>query len=232
MADSEARRIELFRDRRTEHSDNRASSACSFRACASFLSAALSTVPSSAKHRSTSSCFALECHTCVHNTDHYVRPEGRRAGLSSARECPGQLLGSASLGQLAWWGEAGRRKGPCFAQSANRAAEAEASCFGLVHLLQRVARGEDPPASLGGIVAQLSAQRRLSRQAQRRIAQERPRTVEDDGSLGCLDAEALAVLTVDGKDGRLRWRALAPHGGTQQHWSARGRSSGVVARGQ
>ena len=55
--------MELLRG--TEHSDNRASSACTFRDCAPFLSAALSTAPNSAKHRSTSSCFAWECHTCV-----------------------------------------------------------------------------------------------------------------------------------------------------------------------
>eukprot|EP00964_Phaeocystis_antarctica_P052818 scaffold30955_cov49-Phaeocystis_antarctica.AAC.1 len=41
-----------------------------------------------------------------------VRPELRRAGLTSARGCPGQLLESASLGQLAR-----RPEGPCFARS-------------------------------------------------------------------------------------------------------------------
>ena len=51
MAEPEAR-IEFLRG--TEQSgDNRASSACAFRACASFRSAALRTAPSSAKQRST-----------------------------------------------------------------------------------------------------------------------------------------------------------------------------------
>ena len=53
------------------------------------------------------------------------------------------------------------QKGPVLHTVPNRAAEAEASRLSLVHRLQRVPRGEDPPASLGGVVAQLSAQRRL-----------------------------------------------------------------------
>ena len=142
-------RIEFLRG--TEQSgDNRASSACAFRACASFRSAALRTAPSSAKQRSTlvrvrgsvrldtlTTCRAVQgvllsltplqlllpqhlvlLRLGVPSLCAKTQPELRRAGLTSARGCSGQLLGSASLGQLAWQGEDGWPKGPCFAHSA------------------------------------------------------------------------------------------------------------------
>ena len=39
----------------------------------------------------------------VKHKPRYPRPEGRGAGFTSARGCPGQNLGAASLGQSASW---------------------------------------------------------------------------------------------------------------------------------
>eukprot|EP00964_Phaeocystis_antarctica_P044588 scaffold25626_cov60-Phaeocystis_antarctica.AAC.3 len=43
---------------------------------------------------------------CVEAKDTKVRPEWRRAGLTSFRGCPGRHLGAASLGQSASWAHA------------------------------------------------------------------------------------------------------------------------------